>query len=543
MSTNATPKFYPFGGQDDNLPEPIRGDRGGTILGPRNVAIERENPDLLASPSTDAGTIPNLKFSFAAARNRMAPGGWAREVTARELPVATTLAAVNMRLKPGGIRELHWHREAEWAYMLAGRARITAVDEQGRNFIDDVGVGDLWNFPAGIPHSIQGLEEGCEFLLVFDSGDFSENETLLISDWFVHTPREVLAKNFGVPESAFNRLPRNIEQTMWILSGDIPGPISEDTVKAPAGVVTTSYSYRLLQQKPIKVSGGQVRIVDSSNFPAANTIAAALVEIDPGAMRELHWHPNADESQYYIQGRGRMTVFTAGKARTFDYQAGDIGYVPFAYGHYIENTGDQPLRYLELFRSPRFADLSLNQWMGVTTPKLVQAHLNLDDATMAALRKDKPIVASGTATRSEHPQLERLPEWPAATVAVLSTMDGAPHAIPVTAPIRAGDHRILFSLAHSRGSLVRLREHPQAALSILSEGNCAFTARGKTRIVEENIVGSPNFVAVELSVEEIDDHRLPGFAVGSGVGLHLGSEAHESLQHRIEGLRKLADRL
>ena len=176
--------------ESSNGPQPIRGDRGASILGPRNVPLERENPDLLTSPTTDAGTIPNLKFSFAAARNRITLGGWGREVTARELPVATTMAGVNMRLKPGGIRELHWHKEAEWAYMLAGRARITAVDAQGRNFIDDVGVGDLWNFPAGIPHSIQGLEDGCEFLLVFDDGNFSENETFLISDWFAHTPRK-----------------------------------------------------------------------------------------------------------------------------------------------------------------------------------------------------------------------------------------------------------------------------------------------------------------------------------------------------------------
>jgi oxalate decarboxylase len=381
--------------------QPIRGDTGATILGPRNVDLEHANPDLLASPYTDAGTIPNLKFSFALARNRLAPGGWAREVTIRELPVAKTLAGVNMRLKPGGIRELHWHKEAEWAYMLAGRARITAVDAQGRNFIDDVGVGDLWNFPAGIPHSIQGLEEGCEFLLVFDDGNFSENETFLISEWFAHTPREVLAKNFGVPAAAFANLPQDIEHTRWILAGNVPGPLAADAVQSPAGPVPVSYSYRLPAQKPIKVAGGQVRIVDSSNFPAATTIAAALVEIDPGGMRELHWHPNTDEWQYYISGRGRMTVFASGgKARTFDYQAGDVGYAPFAMGHYVENTGDEPLRFLEMFRSSYFADVSLNQWMALTTPKLVQTHLNLDAQTMAALSKDKQVIVRSPKERS-----------------------------------------------------------------------------------------------------------------------------------------------
>jgi oxalate decarboxylase len=381
-------------------PQPIRGDRGAPILGPRNVPLERENPDLVASPYTDAGTIPNLKFSFAAARNRLGTGGWAREVTVRELPVATTLAGVNMRLKPGGIRELHWHKEAEWAFMLAGRARITAIDPQGRNFIDDVGVGDLWNFPKGIPHSIQGLEEGCEFLLVFDDGNFSENETFLISDWFVHTPREVLAKNFGVPESAFANLPEDVEHTRWILAGKVPGPLASDAVRSPQGPVPAPYSYRLLKDKPIKVGGGQVRIVDSTKFPAATTIAAALVEIDPGGMRELHWHNNIDEWQYYINGKGRMTVFASGgRARTFDYQAGDVGYVPFAMGHYVENTGDETLRFLEMFRSPNFVDMSLNQWMALTPPELVRAHLNLDQTTMAALRKDKPIIVGSQPRR------------------------------------------------------------------------------------------------------------------------------------------------
>jgi oxalate decarboxylase len=379
--------------RENMAPEPIRGDRGASILGPRNGPLERENPDLLVSPDTDAGTVPNLKFSFAAARNRLAPGGWAREVTIRELPIAKSMAGVNMRLKPGGIRELHWHKEAEWAYMLAGRARITAVDPQGRNFIDDVGVGDLWNFPAGVPHSIQGLEEGCEFLLVFDDGNFSENETFLISEWFAHTPRSVLAKNFGVSEDAFANLPTDIEHTRWILAGTVPPPLDRDAVVSPAGTVPLKYSYRLLAQEPIKTSGGRLRVVDSSNFPAASTIAAALVEIDPGGLREMHWHPNTDEWQYFISGRARMTVFASGgKARTFDYQAGDVGYVPFAMGHYVENIGDEPVRFLEMFRSPRFADVSLSQWMGLTPPELVRTHLNLDEPTMRTLPKNKPLV-------------------------------------------------------------------------------------------------------------------------------------------------------
>ncbi len=379
--------------KSDSVPQPLQADRGASILGPRNVPLERENPNLLASPSTDAGTIPNLKFPFAEARNRLTTGGWAREVTERELPVATDLAGVNMRLKPGGIRELHWHTEAEWAYMLAGRARITAVDQRGRNFIDDVGEGDLWNFPAGIPHSIQGLEEGCEFLLVFDDGNFSENETFLITDWFAHTPRDVLAKNFGVPEDSFADLPRDIEHSRYVFDGKVPPPLESDAVESPEGTVPESYSYRLLEQEAEEFEGGRARIVDSSNFPAASTIAAALVEVEPGAMRELHWHPNADEWQYYISGHGRMTVFASSStARTFDYQAGDVGYVPFAMGHYVENTGDEPLRFLEMFRSDHFADVSLNQWMALTPPELVQAHLNIDEETLAALRKDKPVV-------------------------------------------------------------------------------------------------------------------------------------------------------
>ena len=235
-------------------------------------------------------------------------------------------------------------------------------------------------------------------MLVFDDGNFSENQTFLITDWFAHTPPEVLAKNFGVPASAFANIPKDFKHPRYVFAGEVPGPLSSDLDKArsPSGSIPQKYSYRLSTQNPIKFEGGQVRIVGLlRNFPVAVATAAALVEVKPGCLRELHWHPNNDEWQYYISGRARMTVFaSSGSARTFDYQAGDVGYIPFAMGHYVENIGDETLRFLEIFRSSYFADISLNQWMALTPPELVQAQLNLDQKTMAALRKEKPVIVS-----------------------------------------------------------------------------------------------------------------------------------------------------
>ena len=118
--------------------QPIRGSKGASDPGPRNIELDRQNPDLLAPPETDHGLLPNLKFSFSQAHNRLEEGGWAREVTVRELPVSASMAGVNMRLGPGVVRELHWHKEAEWGYVTEGRVRVTVVDVDRSVFVDDL---------------------------------------------------------------------------------------------------------------------------------------------------------------------------------------------------------------------------------------------------------------------------------------------------------------------------------------------------------------------------------------------------------------------
>jgi oxalate decarboxylase len=366
-------------------------------MGPKNQALHDQNPDSVLPPDTDHSNVQPFKYPFSYSHKRLEEGGWARQVTVQDLPVSTTIAGVNMRLTAGGIRELHWHAAAEWAYMLYGTARITGFDYDGKPFVDDVGAGDLWYFPTGMPHSIQGLApDGCEFLLVFDDGAFSEYDTVLLDDWLGHTPHEVRAKNFGVSEQALAGIP---DHELYIFQGEVPGPLERDKEMAGRGrgLSPINFSFRPSQIPAThKSKSGEVKIVDSTVFKVSKTIAAALVTVRPGGMRELHWHPNADEWQYYIKGQGRMTVFAAGgRARTMDFQTGDVGYVQYTLAHYIENTGDSDLQFLEMFRSDHYADFSLNNWITHLPPELVMAHLHISRETLDAIPHEEFVVVPG----------------------------------------------------------------------------------------------------------------------------------------------------
>jgi len=363
-------------------------------MGQDNPALYQQNPDSVTPPPTDHGNLPAFKYPFTLAHKRVQTGGWTRQVTIADLGIAKEIAGVQMRLIPGGIRELHWHKPSEWSLMLYGNARITCIDPDGKAFVDDVKEGDIWNFPPGYPHSIQGLPpDGCEFLLVFDDGNFDEYETVLLTDWIGHTPPGILAKNFGTSSSPFPPMP---PEGRYIFPGTIPGPLQADR-KAAEGNLGPSrlpFDFRLLEMPPTKITrGGEVRIIDGNNFRASPQIAAAHVILHPGGLREMHWHPNADEWQYYVKGKGRMTVFAAGaRARTMDFEQGDTGYVQQTFPHYIENTGDTDLVFLEMFRSSYYQDVSLSNWLTHLPPQLVIDHLKISQATLDKFPHEERVV-------------------------------------------------------------------------------------------------------------------------------------------------------
>jgi oxalate decarboxylase len=385
-----------FGNPDQPAQGAINAKGPGNLTdpGPQSPPLGNQFPSAQFPPATDVGGMPMDWASFNNAPKRIQKGGWARQVTQADFAISNTITGVNMRLTAGGIRELHWHQAAEWTIMTYGSCRVTALDTLGRPYVADVNEGDIWYFPAGFPHSLQGLgPDGCEFVICFDDGDASEFNTLLVTDWFAHTPPEILAENFAIPAQTFARIPL---QDLWIFQGTLPGDLEADraAISKTRGTPPHPFTFRLGSAAPTKeTKGGAVRIADSSNFIASKTIAVALVTVHPGGLREMHWHPNADEWQYYIKGKARMTVFNTGpNAKTMDFNAGDIGYIKKNLGHYIKNVGDTDLQFLEVFKAPRYEEVSLSDWLTHTPPKLVAQHLNIDEATIAKWPDNAPVV-------------------------------------------------------------------------------------------------------------------------------------------------------
>ncbi len=347
--------------------------------------LDTEQPSYGPSPPPLAGAeLPSFCFHLGAVAAETFAGGTAKEANVEGFPVSDKLAGVYMTLEPGALRELHWHANAaEWAYVIEGRCRVTTIDPLGLSEVVDFGPGDVWYFPRGHGHSIQGIGPGtCTFILVFDNGYFSEFGTFSISDWLGHTPADVLARNFGLPASTFADFPKS---EVYIATGPVPAALPQEPAPGSLNQVPLTHRYQLLAQAPERFAGGTMRVVSEREFPISSTMTGALLVIKPGGLRELHWHPNAAEWQYYLKGNGRMTVFGShGRARTDDFAAGDVGYVPQGFGHYIENTGETDLEVVLVLNNATYQSISITSWMSSTPDLLLATNFKVPEATFAA---------------------------------------------------------------------------------------------------------------------------------------------------------------
>jgi len=216
----------------------------------------------------------------------------------------------------------------------------------------------------------------------------------MVDDWIAHTPKAILAQNFGVNVSVFDAIPA---ADPYILNATVS--TANDTGPSSGLTGNSSYVFHNSQNArvPVPGGGGNLSIIDSRNFPISKTIAATVVSLEPGGLRELHWHPNAEEWLYFHSGTAQATVFIgSATARTFDFSPGDTAVFPDNSGHYIRNTGEGNLVWIEIYRADRVADISLTQWLALTPPDIVASTLKIDRSVVDQLKKEKQILVKGS---------------------------------------------------------------------------------------------------------------------------------------------------
>jgi oxalate decarboxylase len=331
--------------------------------------------------------IPTFRYALEESEpGHTTEGGSAREATVKQLPISKGIAGVSMRLKPGGLRELHWHANAaEWAFVVKGRVRTTVIGPAGVSETNDFGPGDVWYFPRGHGHALQGMgPEEAHFVLVFDNGAFSEFGTFSSTDWLGHTPPEVLSKALGISSADVAKFPK---KELYIVQGRVPPERIEPLRQGGLNSSSLTHKYELMAQRPHGTyPGGEERLVSAKEFPISTTITGAILDLKPGGLREPHWHPNTNEWQYYISGQARMTLFGShGRARTEQFKAGDVAYVPQGFGHYVENTGTGPCRVLVAFDSGSYQEISLSTWLASNPARLVGDNFKIPDSLVAKL--------------------------------------------------------------------------------------------------------------------------------------------------------------
>jgi oxalate decarboxylase len=348
-------------------------------------------------PVLSGNELPTFKFALEKSEGKVIGGSYGKEATVTQLPISKGIAGVSMRLEPGAMRELHWHATAaEWAFVIEGRVRTTVIDPHGAAETNDFDPGDVWYFPRGHGHMLQCLgSQPCHFILIFDNGYFSEFGTFSITDWLGHAPKPLLAKNFGLPEAAFESFPKG---EVYFARGAIP-PEQQTAPLQGWKLPAQTHKYRMLAQVPHGVyQGGREWRVDSSRFPISTTITGVILDLDPGALRELHWHPNADEWQYVIEGRVSVTLFGShGRFRIETLEKGDVGYIPQGYGHSIENVGDRPARLLIGFNTGTYEAIDLSQWIAGNPVDVLVTNFSQPSELVARFPKHDVFLAGGGA--------------------------------------------------------------------------------------------------------------------------------------------------
>jgi oxalate decarboxylase len=345
-------------------------------------------PKQMASPHTFNLEATTPQFSNASSGSRTV-------ANADNFPIlnGNGMAIYLLRLKKGAVREPHWHPNAtELSYCINGRAIMTIFSNNAGYDSFTIDPGEIAFVPRGYIHDIENIsDQEAKFLFVFNQ---ERPQDIGISGAVGSMPDRVLNETFGIkpPTPTFfngfnNKSPKNI------VIGSKPANVSEAAIATAANNMTriaNPHKFNLEGIPPqVQTAGGTVALGNANTFPILNGLACYSLRLKPNGIREPHWHPNAGELDYVIEGRARMTILSpGGSVDTFEVNPGQIVFIPAAYFHYIENPDSiNNMHFAVFFGNEKPEDIGISGSLSAYSNEVLASVFNLDPAYFDKLPK------------------------------------------------------------------------------------------------------------------------------------------------------------
>lgn len=308
-------------------------------------------------------------------------GGFRVKADKSNFPILCGMSLYKLVLKPNGIREPHWHANAdELGYCLKGRVLITLYDTADTKASFLVEAGDAFLIPSGALHDVENVgNENAELLLSFSH---ENTEDFNLSSSLGAFSNAVLGNTWGVQEQTFESLKRSTEAVFATLRKS-PAVIPESARYA------TPYRYSLDKSRPLLVrEGGNARMARQNVWPIAQRQALYSLTLTGQGMREPHWHPETAELGYVEQGRARMSILSpSGVVDTYVLEEGDIYFIPKAYPHHIENMEGEKLHMLIFFDQGMPRDIGFTAGVRSYSDEVLGSITKTDPAFFEKLQK------------------------------------------------------------------------------------------------------------------------------------------------------------
>lgn len=302
--------------------------------------------------------------------------GSIRRLTADAFPILKRISIKRLVLEPGAIREPHWHADAdELTYCIAGDVLVSILDNADAFASFTVGAGEMFHVQSGSLHQIENLGEGAAELIVVFSSPVPEDFSL--HGAFGAMSDAVLGNTYGLPATAFARLPRDTD------SSDLVHGLGAPEVPDTAGLPDPHKFSLEAQQPALEYPFGSAHLARAQVWPALRQLSMYSLRITTVGMREPHWHPETAELGYVRRGEARMSILDPdGGVDTYYLRAGDAYFVPRAYPHQIEVVGDEDIHFLVFFDQPTPGDIGYRASASALSPRSLASTFGVAEGEM-----------------------------------------------------------------------------------------------------------------------------------------------------------------